>query len=73
MFSLSLYYYASPKSLVRTPLAKPDAGVMPAWAAESATVGRLACYRPETSYGQGDAIEMVAINTMLIIVNSRAR
>src|SRR3979490_772593 len=35
--------------------------------------GRLVRYHPETSYWQGDANEMVAINTILIIVNSRAR
>jgi hypothetical protein len=39
---------------------------------ESAAVGRLLRHHPETSYWQGDANEMAAINTILIIVNSAA-
>jgi hypothetical protein len=34
--------------------------------------GRFVRCHPETSYGQGGANEMPAINTILIIVNSTA-
>ena len=40
---------------------------------ESTFVGRLVRYHPETSYWLGDANEMPAINTILIIVNNAAR
>jgi hypothetical protein len=39
---------------------------------ESTTLRRLVRYHPETSYWLGDANEMAAINTILIIVNSMA-
>ena len=40
--------------------------------AESATLASASPLHPKTSYGLGDANEMVAINTILIIVNSKA-
>ena len=74
MFSLSprVTFYASPESLARTPLAKLEAGFMPNAGRESAAVARLVRHHPETSYWLGDANEMAAINTILIIVNNAA-
>src|SRR6202022_4597229 len=74
MFSLSprFTFCASRESLARTPVAKPEAGIMPE-RRDSAAVGPLVRCHPETSYWLGDANEMPAINTILIIVNSAAR
>jgi hypothetical protein len=48
---------------------KPD---FPNAGRESAVIARLVRHHPETSYWQGDANEMAAINTILIIVNNAA-
>jgi hypothetical protein len=45
---------------------------MPLRGADARRFRRLVRYQLETSYWQGDANEMAAINTILIIVNSRA-
>jgi hypothetical protein len=58
--------------MARTPL-KFEAGLLPrAATTRDTSVGFVGCH-PETSYWLGDANEMAAINTILIIVNSTAR
>jgi hypothetical protein len=72
MFSLSprVTFYASPEEQFHErPPAKLEAG-FPNAGRVSAAVARLVRHHPETSYWQGEANEMAAINTILIIVNN---
>ena len=55
-----------------SPRESSDAGIIPCAGRERAALGRLVRSHPETSYWLGDANEMAAINTILIIVNSTA-
>jgi hypothetical protein len=45
-------------------------GIIPCTGHERAAIDWLFAPTQKTSYGQGDAKEMAAINTILIIVNS---
>jgi hypothetical protein len=74
MFSLSprvTFYLPILVSIVRTPFAKLEARLMPPRDREAANASAgVVRYHPGASYWQGDAKEMAAIKTILIIVNS---
>src|ERR1019366_5064948 len=75
MFSLSprSTFYASRQSLARMSPREVPTGVMPCAGCLRAAISRLVRYHPQTSYWQGGAKEMAAINTILIIVNRTRR
>jgi hypothetical protein len=75
MFSLSprVTFYASPRGeSFRERCSRSSKPDFPNAGRESAVIARLVRHHPETSYWQGDANEMAAINTILIIVNNAA-
>jgi hypothetical protein len=72
MFSLSprVTFLRVPGRVVSRALRAKLEAVFPNAGRESAAVARLVRHHPETSYWLGDANEMAAINTILIIVNN---